>query len=109
MGVDRGRLRHRLSLLGACGAHARALAALVTESDVASADLAAACTQLATQARRLADLDAVPPRSELAAAVAERERVTSSVAALADEDPSTKAASIEIGRVADVLALLAAP
>ncbi|GAA2746326.1 FUSC family protein [Terrabacter aerolatus] len=109
MGVDRVRLRHRLSLLGACGAHARALAALVTESDVASAELADACTQLAAQARRLADLDAVPPRSELEVAVAERERITSSVAALADADPSSRAASIEVGRVADVLALLAAP
>ena len=32
IGVDRGRLRHRLSLLGACGSHARALASVVTES-----------------------------------------------------------------------------
>ena len=110
IGVDRGRLRHRLSLLGACGAHARALAAVVTVSGTASADLGTACSDLAAQSRRLADLGALPAPSELAAEVTDaRERVTSLVAVLADNDPRARPAGIEIGRVADALALLAAP
>src|SRR6478672_1187173 len=110
IGVDRGRLRHRLSLLGACGAHARALAAVVTVSGTASADLGTACSDLAAQSRRLADLGALPAPSELASEVTDaRERVTSLVAVLADDDPRARPAGVEIGRVADALALLAAP
>jgi len=110
VGVDRGRLRHRLSVLGACGGHARALAVEVAESGIASPELASACCELAAQARSLADLDALPAPSESGAAVAEaRERVSTLVAALADDDPRTRPASIEIGRVADALTLLAAP
>ena len=109
IGVDRGRLRHRLSLLGACGSHARALAAVVTESGIASPALAGACTELAAQSRSLADVGALPTSAELAAAVTNaRERVTSLVAVVAD-DPQVRPASIEIGRLADALALVAAP
>ena len=110
IGVDRGRLRHRLSLLGACGSHARALASVVTESAIASPELATACTELAAQSRSLADVGALPASSELAASVANaRERVTSLVAGLADEDPQVRPSGIEIGRLADALALVAAP
>ena len=110
IGVDRGRLRHRLSLLGACGSHARALASVVTESAIASPELATACTELAAQSRSLADVGALPAPSELAASVANaRERVTSLVAGLADEDPQVRPSGIEIGRLADALALVAAP
>jgi len=108
VGVDRGRLRHRLSVLGACGGHARALAVGVTESGIASPALATACCDLAAQARSLAELGALPAPSELGAAVAEaRERVTTLVAALADESSGSRPASIEIGRVADALTLVA--
>ena len=110
IGVDRGRLRHRLSLLGACGSHARALASAVPLSGTCSPELATACTELAAQSRSLADVGALPAPSELAAAVADaRERVTSLVAVLTDDDPQLGPASIEIGRLADALALVAAP
>lgn len=110
VGVDRGRLRHRLSVLGACGGHARALAVEVAESGIASPELASACCELAAQARHLADLDALPAPSDSGAAVAgARERVSTLVAALSDDDPRTRPASIEIGRVADALTLVAAP
>ncbi|HSU74418.1 MAG TPA: FUSC family protein [Terrabacter sp.] len=108
VGVDRGRLRHRLSVLGACGGHARALAVVVTESGIASPALATACCDLAAQARSLAALGALPAPSELGASVVEaRERVTTLVATLADESSGTRPASIEIGRVADALTLVA--
>jgi hypothetical protein len=108
IGVDRGGLRHRLSLLGACGSHARALASVVTESGISSPALASACTELAAQSRSLADVGVLPASAELAAAVADaRERVTSLVAVVAD-DPQVRPASIEIGRLADALALVAA-
>jgi uncharacterized membrane protein YccC len=110
IGVDRGRLRHRLSLLGACGSHARALVSVVPESGICSPELAAACSELAAQSCSLADVGAFPAPSELAAAVADaRERVTSLVAVLADNEPQVRPASIEIGRLADALALVAAP
>ncbi len=110
VGVDRGRLRHRLSVLGACGGHARALAVEVAESGITSPELASACCELAAQARSLADLAALPAPAEAGAAVVEaRERVSTLVAARADDDPRTRPASIEIGRVADALTLLAAP
>jgi hypothetical protein len=78
IGVDRGRLRHRLSLLGACGSHPRALAAVVTESGIASPQPATARAELGAQSRSVAGVGALPTPSQLAAAVANaRERVTS--------------------------------
>ncbi len=78
--VDRGTLRHRLSLLGACGTHGRALASLVGEGHLVSRELATACEELAAQARRLAEVGALPASGELAASVADtRERVSSVV------------------------------
>ena len=97
-------------MLGACGGHARALAVEVAESGIASPELASACCELAAQARSLADLAALPAPAEAGAAVVEaRERVSTLVAVRADDDPRTRPASIEIGRVADALTLLAAP
>ncbi len=110
IGVDRGRLRHRLSVLGACGAHSRALAAVMSESRVVSPELATACSELGAQSRALGDLGALPAPSELGAEVAAaRERVTTLAAVLATEDPQARPASIEIGRIADALTLVAAP
>lgn len=114
--VDRGTLRHRLSLLGACGTHGRALASLVWEGDLGSLELAGACDELATQARRLAQVGALPASGELAAAVADtRERVSAVVGAAADsgatqlgDERQVELASIAIGRLADALALVAA-
>jgi hypothetical protein len=83
---------------------------VVTESGTASSELDTTCTELAAQSRSLADVGALPAPSEVAAAVADaRERVTSLVAVLADEDPRVRPSSIEIGRLADALALVAAP
>ena len=110
VGVDRGRLRHRLSVLGACGSHARALAAMLTSSEIASPELSTACGELAAQSRSLAEIGSLPAPAKPAAAVVQaRERVSSSVAALADADPRTGSASIHIGRLADALTLLATP
>ncbi|HEV7172674.1 FUSC family protein [Pedococcus sp.] len=114
--VDRGRLRHRLSLLGACGTHGRALASLVWEGHLVSHELAAACADLAAQARRLAEVGALPASGELAASVADtRERVSSVVGEVAGSaGPETvsgrqrELASMAIGRLADALALVAA-
>lgn len=109
IGVDRSGLRHRLSVLGACGSHARALASVVTEADVASGPLASACSELAVQARSLADVAALPAPAEVAAAVAAaKEHVTALVAAVVD-DPEMRPASIAIGRLTDALVLLAVP
>ena len=109
VGVDRGRLRHRLSLLGACGSHARALAAVLAEPGIGSPELARACAELADQARQLADAGALPAPAELAAAVADaRERVTS-LAAVVATDPRMRPASVTVDRLADALALVSAP
>jgi hypothetical protein len=106
--VDRGRLRHRLSLLGACGSHARALASLVTEAGIASSSLAGACADLAVQSRSLAGVGTLPASGRLAEDVAEAcQRVTSVVAGAANE-PQLRPASMAISRLADALALLAA-
>ncbi|MEW1953764.1 FUSC family protein [Terrabacter sp. NPDC080008] len=110
IGIDRGRLRHRLSVLGACGGHARALAVVVAESGIASPALADACRELAEQSRLLAQQQVLPAPSDVGAAVADaRERVASLVAVPADADPRATQAGIEIGRVADALTLVAAP
>jgi hypothetical protein len=86
------------------------LASAVTESGIASPELATACTELAAQSRSLADVGAFPAPSELAAAVADaRERVTTLVAVVADDDPQVGPSSIAIGRLADALSLVAAP
>ena len=53
-GVDRTVVRHRISLLGTCGAAARALAGAISP-DHPSDPLSRACTELATESRRLAD------------------------------------------------------
>jgi hypothetical protein len=116
VGVDRGTLRHRLSLLGACGTHGRALASLVWEGHLVSQELALACEELGGQARRLAEVGALPASGELAAAVADtRERVSSVVGAVVGSGvPETlgerqlELAGMAIGRLADALALVAA-
>jgi hypothetical protein len=96
-------------MLGACGAHARALASVVTEADVASRPLASACSELAGQARSLADVAALPAPGEVAAAVAAaKEQVTALVAEVAD-DARMRPASIAIARLTDALVLLAVP
>lgn len=78
IGVDRGRLRHRLSLLGACGSQPRALASVVTESGIASPEPAIARAALVAQSCSLAGAGALPTPSQLAAAVANaHERITS--------------------------------
>jgi uncharacterized membrane protein YccC len=53
-GADRIAVRHRISVLGTCGAAARALAGAITAEHPNGA-LSRACTELATQARRLGD------------------------------------------------------
>lgn len=66
-GADRLELRHRVSVLGACGAAARALAAAVLDQPADPA-LAAACDGLAATARALAvapTLRGITPPSDL--------------------------------------------
>lgn len=110
--VDRGTVRHRLSFVGVCGAQGRALASVVTEAGLSNAVLAAACEDLAAQARSLAEVGALPASGELAAAVAEaRERVSSLVSSAGTQDatqPQVESASIAIGRLAEALALVTA-
>ncbi|MEP6562514.1 MAG: FUSC family protein [Nakamurella sp.] len=53
-GADRIALRHRISVLGTCGAAARALAGAVAPEHPNGA-LSRACTELAAEARRLGD------------------------------------------------------
>ena len=61
-GADRIAVRHRISVLGACGAAARTLAAAVSPEHPNPA-LSRACTELAAEARRLGDAPALgnPP------------------------------------------------
>jgi hypothetical protein len=53
-GADRIAARHRISVLGTCGAAARALAGAISTEHPNHA-LSRACTELATEARRLGD------------------------------------------------------
>jgi hypothetical protein len=53
-GADRIAVRHRISVLGACGAAARTLAGAVSPEHP-NAALSMACTELAAEARRLGD------------------------------------------------------
>jgi hypothetical protein len=53
-GADRIAVRHRISVLGACGAAARTLAGAVSPEHP-NAALSKACTELAAEARRLGD------------------------------------------------------
>ncbi len=69
-GADRVGLRHRVTVLSACAANARALAAAITAGRVRDPALANAARELAIEARRLAEIPELgrPPELEAGSA-----------------------------------------
>jgi hypothetical protein len=102
-GADRYALRHRISVLGTCGASARALAAAVSAGPP-NADLAKACRELAAEARRLGDAPLLRQPPPLPAGTAD---VLSRVRPLLEHTgPADATATHAIRRLGDALALL---
>jgi hypothetical protein len=102
-GADRFALRHRISVLGTCGASARALAAAVSTGPQ-NAALAQACRELAAEARRLGEAPELRNPPPLALGMAD---VQSRVRPLLEQaGPADAAAMHAIRRLSEGLALL---
>jgi hypothetical protein len=109
-GADRIALRHRISVLGTCGASARALAAAASSGPV-NADLASAARELAVESRRLAaapELRQPPSLPPGMPDVASRVQPLLEAAEDTEDraDPVSRAALHAIRRLTDALSLL---
>ncbi|MEP6800051.1 MAG: FUSC family protein [Lapillicoccus sp.] len=105
-GSEREGLQHRISLLGSADSMARTLAARVEATTPGSSpDLAAACREIAAEARHLAEL----PTLITAAPRTVDSRVGERVGVILDgvaNDPATDRVRIAVRRLADSLSLL---